>query len=109
MDLWAELIVKFLYTFLFDSSALSRFFFSEPGYYEDNEFGIRIESLLLVKETSATVMCFLFLFHNFELVICYIVFTMKLDVRNCFKWLLTWWFVSFNFSPASQCFSSKTD
>jgi hypothetical protein len=23
----------------------------EPGYYEDNEFGIRIESLLLVKES----------------------------------------------------------
>jgi hypothetical protein len=31
------------------------FIYSEPGYYEENNFGIRIESLLIVKKATPKV------------------------------------------------------
>lgn len=35
---------------------LQKYFFSkEPGYYEDEQFGIRLENIFIVKEVETTV------------------------------------------------------
>ena len=39
------------------------FIFPEPGYYEDGKFGIRIESLVVVKKTETKV-CYINIFSS---------------------------------------------